>query len=181
MFFAVITGKQEIITTELISLFLVFLSVFLESLKNLIELPHTYVFNTRLIDCMVLKAFSTFTSIISRWPATCSRGAFRVVMCLSSVVRRASRVVNNIFKHLLLPNRWANLDQTWQECFLGGPLQKLIAEFDPSKTLVAMATKVGEDDSSSAFTNDSWDHHSQIFLFFFSNSDVTSDWLNQIM
>ena len=28
------------------------------------------------------------------------------------------------FKHLLLPNRWANVDQTWHECFLGGPLQK---------------------------------------------------------
>ena len=29
------------------------------------------------------------------------------------------------FKHLLLPNRWASLDQTWQECSLGDPLQKL--------------------------------------------------------
>ena len=26
------------------------------------------------------------------------------------------------FKHQLLLNRWANLDQTWQEYFLGGPL-----------------------------------------------------------
>ena len=50
-------------------------------------------------------------------------GAFRVVKCLSCVV-------NNFFKHLLLPNRWANLDQTWQECSLGGVLQKLFTEFD---------------------------------------------------
>ena len=57
---------------------------------------------------------------------TCSRGAFRVVMC-------PSRVVNNFFKHLLLQNRWANLDQTWQECSLGGPLQKLFKEFDSIK------------------------------------------------
>ena len=54
---------------------------------------------------------------------TCSRGAFRVVMCPLSVV-------SNFFKHLLLPNRWANLDQTWQKCSLGGPLQKLFTEFD---------------------------------------------------
>ena len=56
----------------------------------------------------------------------CSRGAFRVVRCPSCVV-------NNFFKHLLLPNRWANLDQTWQECSLGGPLQKLLTEFDSIK------------------------------------------------
>ena len=57
---------------------------------------------------------------------TSSRGAFRVVMCPSSVV-------NNFFKHLLLPNCWANLGQTWQECSLGGPLQKVFTEFDSIK------------------------------------------------
>ena len=65
---------------------------------------------------------------------TCSRGAFRVVMCLSCVI-------NNFFKHLL-PNCWANLDQTWQEYFLGVPLLKCSRNFIPSKTLVAMATKL---------------------------------------
>ena len=44
---------------------------------------------------------------------TRSRGAFRVVLCQLSIV-------NNFFKHL--PNRWANLDQTLQECILGGRL-----------------------------------------------------------
>ena len=58
----------------------------------------------------------------------CSRGAIRVVMCPSSLC-----VVNNFFKHHLLPKRWANLDQTWQECSLGGPLQKLFTEFDSIK------------------------------------------------
>ena len=50
-----------------------------------------------------------------------------------SVVCRPSCFVNNFFKHLLLPNRWANLDQTWQECSLEGPLQKLLTEFDSIK------------------------------------------------
>ena len=65
-------------------------------------------------------------SFLAHLSTTCSRGAFRVVMCPSCVV-------NNFFKHLLLPNRWANLDQTWQECSLGGPLQKLFTEFDSIK------------------------------------------------
>ena len=47
-------------------------------------------------------------------------------------VRRASCVINNFFKHLL-SNPWANLDQTWQECSFGGPLQKLFTEFDSIK------------------------------------------------
>ena len=53
-------------------------------------------------------------------------GAFRVVRCPSCVF-------NNFFKHLLLPNHWANLDQTWKECSLGGPLQNLFTEFDSIK------------------------------------------------
>ena len=64
---------------------------------------------------------------------TCSRGAFRVVMC-------PSYVVNNFFKHL--PNRWVNLDQTWQECSLGGPLQKLFTEFDSIKNSGCHSNKI---------------------------------------
>ena len=52
------------------------------------------------------------------------------------------QVVNNFLKHLLLPNCGANLDQTWQECSLGGPLQNCSQNLIPSKTLVAMATKL---------------------------------------
>ena len=44
-------------------------------------------------------------------------------------VRCPSCVVNNFFKHLL-PNRWANLDQTRQECSLGGSSLKMFTEFD---------------------------------------------------
>ena len=40
-----------------------------------------------------------------------------------SSVRRPSCVVHNFFKHLL--NHWANLDETWQGCFLGEALPKL--------------------------------------------------------
>ena len=43
----------------------------------------------------------------------------------SCVVRRPSCVVHNLFKHLLLLNHWANLDETWQGCFLGEALPKL--------------------------------------------------------
>ena len=43
-----------------------------------------------------------------------------------------SCIVNNFFKHLLR-NRWANLDKTWQECSLRGPLQKMFTEFDSIK------------------------------------------------
>ena len=68
----------------------------------------------------------SWPSCLAHLSTTCSRGAFTVVMCQSSVV-------NNFFKHLLLPNRWANLDQTWQECSLGGPLQKMFTEFDSMK------------------------------------------------
>ena len=38
--------------------------------------------------------------------------------------------VNNFFKHLLLLNHWANLDDTWQGCSLGDSLQKLFKEFN---------------------------------------------------
>ena len=64
--------------------------------------------------------------VLAYLSTTCSTGAFRVVMCPSCVI-------NNFLKNLLLPNHWANLDQTWQECSLGGPLQKLFTEFDPIK------------------------------------------------
>ena len=68
---------------------------------------------------------ASFQSFLAHLSTTCSRGAFRVVMCPSCVI-------NNFFKHLL-PNGRPNLDQTWQECSLGGPLQNLLTEFDSIK------------------------------------------------
>ena len=41
-------------------------------------------------------------------------------------VRQPSCVVHNFFKHLLLLNHWVNLDETWQGCFLGEALPKLV-------------------------------------------------------
>ena len=73
--------------------------------------------------CLLLPAFSFFVFVffvffsLAHLSTTCSRGAFRVTGCLSSVVHR-----QQFFKHQLLLNCWANLDQTWQECSLGGPL-----------------------------------------------------------
>ena len=61
-------------------------------------------------------------SSLDHLSTTCSRGAFRVVMCPSCVVI-------SFFKHLFLPNRWASLDQTWQECFFRDPFPKLFTEF----------------------------------------------------
>ena len=42
-----------------------------------------------------------------------------------SGVCHSSCVVHNFFKHCLLPNHWANLDETWQECSLGEALPKV--------------------------------------------------------
>ena len=73
--------------------------------------------------------------VLAHLTTTCLRGAFRVVMCPSCVV-------NNFFKHLLLPNRLVNLDQTWQECSLGGLLQKLFTEFDSMKNSGCHGNKI---------------------------------------
>ena len=42
-----------------------------------------------------------------------------------SGVRSSSCIVHNFFKHLLLLNHWASLDETWQGCSLGEALPKL--------------------------------------------------------
>ena len=68
----------------------------------------------------------------------------RVSYCdrpMSGVCRLAS--ANNFFKHLLLLNHRANIDETWQGCSLGETLQKLFKKFDSihNSTLVALATK----------------------------------------
>ena len=82
---------------------------------------------TRSLDQIFEKAcVSSRDLFLAHLSTTCSMGAFRVVRCPSCVV-------NNFFKHLLLPNRWANVDQTLQECSLGGPLQTLFTEFDSIK------------------------------------------------
>ena len=39
--------------------------------------------------------------------------------------------MKKFLKNLLLRNRWS--DFPWQECFLGGPLQKWFTEFDSIK------------------------------------------------
>ena len=51
-----------------------------------------------------------------------------MVMCPSSVVRLASSTISlNIFSS---KTAGPILDQTWQECSLGGPFEKLLTEFD---------------------------------------------------
>ena len=58
------------------------------------------------IEQSILSMETIQNAFLAHLSTTCSRGAYRVVMCPSCVV-------NNFFTHLLLPNRWANLDQTW--------------------------------------------------------------------
>ena len=67
-----------------------------------------------------------------------SREAFRITLCPSCVLRHASCGVKNSFEHILLPNHWANFNQTWQELSLGSLLKKkkktkLFTEFDSIK------------------------------------------------
>ena len=57
-----------------------------------------------------------------------------------SVVRRPSSV-NFCFKQLLLLNRLAKVDETWQGCSLHEALLSLRKKLIPCNTLVAMATK----------------------------------------
>ena len=76
--------------------------------------------------CSISSIFQNRFEFLAHLSTACSRGAFRMVMC-------PLYVVNNFFKHLLLPNHLANLDQTWQECCLEGPLQKLFTGFDSIK------------------------------------------------
>ena len=49
-----------------------------------------------------------------------------------SVVRRVKSVIHNFFKHLLLLNHRANLDETWQGCSLGEVLPKLFKRLNSS-------------------------------------------------
>ena len=91
-----------------------------------------------LVYCLIYMLFIylfLYICFLAHLSTTCSRGAFRVVRCPSSVM-------NNFFKHFLLLNRWANLDQTWQECSLGGPLQKLFTEFDSIKNSGCHGNKI---------------------------------------
>ena len=73
------------------------------------------IFNSELSSA---NSFSLEKSKVCHW----EKVRVRVVLCPSCVV-------NNFFKHFLLPNRLANLDQTLQERSLGDPLQKVFTEF----------------------------------------------------
>ena len=46
-------------------------------------------------------------------------------MLMVSFCDRSMSVVHNLFKHLLLLNHWANLDETLQGCSLGEALPNL--------------------------------------------------------
>ena len=71
--------------------------------------------------------------LLAHLSTTCSGGALRVVLCPPCVFSHS-------FKNLL-PKHWANLDQTWQECFFGCPFFKNCSQnLILSKTLLAMGT-----------------------------------------
>ena len=63
---------------------------------------------------MHFRTLELSSAFLAHLSTTYSTGAFRVVWCL--FVRSASFVANNFFKHRLLPNCLADMDQTWREC-----------------------------------------------------------------
>ena len=66
-----------------------------------------------------------FWPFLAHLSTKCSWWAFVIAQCPSSVV-------HNFFKHLLLLNHWANLDETWQGCSLGEALPKLFKRLNSS-------------------------------------------------
>ena len=50
----------------------------------------------------------------------------KVLMVAFVIAQCPASVVHNFFKHLLLLNHWANLDETWQGCSLGDALPNLL-------------------------------------------------------
>ena len=63
---------------------------------------------------------------------------------LSGVRPSVHLSVNNFFKNLLLQNRTANLDKTWQESSLGEAVQKLLKEFNSNKNSGCHGNKMAE-------------------------------------
>ena len=78
---------------------------------------------------------SSVKTILAHLSTTFSRGAVLIKLCLLCVVGHA---LPKILKHLI--NHWADLEYTWQKCFLVDPLLNIITELDSIKVLVAMAT-----------------------------------------
>ena len=75
---------------------------------------------------------------------TCSGGAIVTGHRLASVRPSVRPSFNNFFKNLLLQNQKANFDKTWQECFLGEALQKLLKEFNSNKNSGFHRNKMAE-------------------------------------
>ena len=58
----------------------------------------------------------------------------RLILMVSFCDRPMS-VIFNFFKHLLLLNHWANLDETWQGCSLGEALPKVFKRLNSNHNL----------------------------------------------
>ena len=78
---------------------------------------------------LLISSNFSFSHLLALLNMKCSWWAFVIAQCPSSVVRR---VVHNFFKHFLLLNHGASLDETWQGCFLGEALPKLFKRLNSS-------------------------------------------------
>ena len=65
-----------------------------------------------------------------------------VMVCCPAVRPSVRACVNFFFKHLLLWNYLSDFDEITQKCSCHGPLQIFLMNLIPSKTLIAMATKL---------------------------------------
>ena len=87
---------------------------------------------------IILSVCQVFVPFLAHLSTTCSRGAFRVVRC-SSVCRASSTISLNIFSFQTAGPIWTKRGRNvpWEVLF-----KKYSQNLIPSKTLVAMATKL---------------------------------------
>ena len=71
-------------------------------------------------------------SIGTRMQSSCFINSPEHEVLMVSLCDRPMSVVHSVFKHLLLLNHWANLDETWQGCSLGEALPKLCKRLNAS-------------------------------------------------
>ena len=82
-----------------------------------------HICSTSLLKTLWEKYKLLITSSLSFSHSVFSSPEHKVLMV--SFCDRPMSVVHNFFKHLLLLNHWANLDETWQGCSLGEALPNL--------------------------------------------------------
>jgi len=110
---------------------------------QLLDCISTYIVCELVIDgnatfCVIFKVISNnqilvyFVWIKQKKCIVFSSPCQRQCELLPSLGIRPSLSVNKSYFNLLLQNHWTNMNQTWQEWFLGGPLSELHPRGPPS-------------------------------------------------